>query len=165
MTSSVSTVRAQSYVLAPGEGQALNVGPNERHVWKATGAMTGGGLDLSEVTADPGAGPPEHIHHLNDEAFYVLEGTFEFKVGGRRFLAPAGTFVFVPRGEAHAWANAGDQPARLILLFTPGDLQRFFVELEPLMRAEPNDVERIQALSEQFLVEMVGPPLAQQAAV
>jgi quercetin dioxygenase-like cupin family protein len=147
-----------SIVLPPGEGTALQVGPGEHFVWKATGATTAGALDLAQVTVEPQAGPPEHIHHQNDEAFYVLDGTFRFKVGDQMMMAPAGTFVFVPRGTAHTWQNAGDQPASLILLFTPGGMHGFFEELEPLM-VEPLDMDGILVASEKYRVETIGPPL------
>ena len=78
-------------------------------------------------------GVPEHIHHANDELYYILEGRYRFKVGGVTDEASAGSFVFIPRGTPHAWSNIGATPGRVAVAFTPGGKSEYFRELEPLM--------------------------------
>ena len=79
---------------------------------------------LVEV-ADPGGGEPPayiaplHIHHAEDEAWYVLEGTLGFRLGDGQIEAPAGAAVLVPRGVAHTFWNAAPEPARYLLVMGP----------------------------------------------
>jgi quercetin dioxygenase-like cupin family protein len=159
-TQAASAADKRSFALAPDAGTALQFTPGERLVWKATGATTGGELDVCELTAQPQAGPPEHIHHQNDEAFVILAGTFRFKVGDELMTASAGTFVFVPRGTAHAWKNVGVQPGHMLLVYTPGGMDRYFAELQPLMFGPP-DMPQIQAIAHKYHVAIVGPMLGQ----
>jgi mannose-6-phosphate isomerase-like protein (cupin superfamily) len=148
-----------AYALGVGEGRVTPVGPRERIVWKVTGDCTGGGLDVCENLTEPGAGPPLHVHHASDETYYVLEGTFTVRVGERTFTATPGAFVFIPRGTVHAFMNAGARPARLLLTFSPGGVDRFFQELAPLAAAEPPDPAGLAAVGAKYRVEVVGPPL------
>jgi mannose-6-phosphate isomerase-like protein (cupin superfamily) len=60
-----------------------------------------------------------HVHHSDDEAWYVLEGTLGFRVGDDEVEAGAGAAVFVPRGTPHSFWNAGDGPARYVLVMPP----------------------------------------------
>jgi mannose-6-phosphate isomerase-like protein (cupin superfamily) len=57
-----------------------------------------------------------HVHHADDECWYVLEGTLGFVVGGEEIVAPAGSAVFVPRGTPHSYWNASPGPARYLLV-------------------------------------------------
>jgi quercetin dioxygenase-like cupin family protein len=70
---------------------------------KASGAQTGGLFGLVEVSTPQGSGPPPHVHEREDEAFYVLEGSYEVTVGNDRFDAREGWFIFVPRGVPHGY--------------------------------------------------------------
>jgi quercetin dioxygenase-like cupin family protein len=94
--------------------------------FKATANTTGGALTAIECEAAPGGGPPPHIHDNEDEAFYVLEGEFEILLGDELVQAGPGDFAFVPRGTVHRFANIGDAPGRILILFTPGGLEGFF---------------------------------------
>ena len=60
-----------------------------------------------------------HVHHEDDEAWYVLKGTLGFRIGDRELVAPAGSAVVVPHGTAHSYWNAGDGPARYVLVMPP----------------------------------------------
>ena len=102
-----NAVERACIIHGPAAGVPLALGAGERFIWKATGARTGGALDVGELLVAPGVGPPEHIHHANDETFYVLDGTFRFTVAGQQHVAEAGAFIFIPRGVPHAWQNIG----------------------------------------------------------
>lgn len=75
---------------------------------------------------DPGAppGPPRwiaplHLHHHDDEAWYVLEGTLRVKKGVDEVEARAGSAIFVPRGAPHTYWNPSPEPLRYLLIMTP----------------------------------------------
>jgi mannose-6-phosphate isomerase-like protein (cupin superfamily) len=67
----------------------------------------------------PHKGVPLHRHRIEDEAWYVLEGTLRFQFGTREFEAPAGTGIFLPRGTPHMFWNPGPIPARYLLILGP----------------------------------------------
>jgi mannose-6-phosphate isomerase-like protein (cupin superfamily) len=56
------------------------------------------------------AAPPPNRHPADDEAFYVIDGEFEFLVGERKIVAGPGDFVKVRKGEVHAFKNIGNAP-------------------------------------------------------
>lgn len=62
---------------------------------------------------------PLHLHHEDDEAWYVLEGALCVRVGDQDVEAKAGSAVFVPRGTPHTYWNAGPGPLRYLLVMTP----------------------------------------------
>ena len=100
--------------------------PADALTFKARGEQTNGALTLFENVIAPGDGPPLHTHADEDESWYVLQGALRFRLGDDIADAPAGAFVFVPRGTPHCFQNAGAQPARIIVMFTPSGMERFF---------------------------------------
>jgi mannose-6-phosphate isomerase-like protein (cupin superfamily) len=62
---------------------------------------------------------PLHVHHEDDEAWYVLEGTLRFRIGDEEIEAGPGSAVLAPKGMPHAYGNARDEPARYLLVMTP----------------------------------------------
>ncbi|MFD6756203.1 quercetin 2,3-dioxygenase [Micromonospora gifhornensis] len=95
---------------------------------KVTADDTNGSLGFIEATVPPGAGPVAHSHGNEDEAFYVLSGRLEFLNGDELHVAEAGDFVFIPRGNRHRFTNVGDTDARMLVIFTPGGHEKFFVD-------------------------------------
>lgn len=87
--------------------------------------QTGGQYTAYICTVPPAGGPPPHRHDF-DEAFYVLEGTFEILCGTEVHVATPGTCAFVPRGVPHTFKNVGDGPATFHGLATPGGHEAFF---------------------------------------
>lgn len=127
MTTQLIETPVASRALEPGAGERLWIAGDT--LWlKATAADTGGAYTLIEILAAPGGGPPPHTHENEDEAFYVLEGTFELLVGERVITAGPGGYASVPRGTVHRFRCTGDQPGRLLILFTPGGIEGFFRE-------------------------------------
>lgn len=61
---------------------------------------------------------PLHLHHADDEAWYVLEGTLGFRIGDAELEAAAGDAVLVPRGVPHTFCNARPTPARFVVVMT-----------------------------------------------
>jgi mannose-6-phosphate isomerase-like protein (cupin superfamily) len=82
-------------------------------------------FNLSIVTIEPGRdGPPSHVHEDEDDAFFILEGELTFLVRGQELRAPPGTFVLVPPGAEHTFANRGSTPVRMLNLHAPAGFDR-----------------------------------------
>lgn len=115
-------------ILAPGAGRTYAIGPM-RGTFKAEGAETGDRYCVSEWSVEPGqAGPGAHRHDANEELFLVTEGTMSFRVGDEWTDAPAGTFIRVPAGMTHDFANRTDAPATAFNVFIPGGFEASFRE-------------------------------------
>jgi quercetin dioxygenase-like cupin family protein len=148
-------------VMAPGDGQTVKNPVGGPLTFKARGEQTGGALTAFESTAAPDEGPPLHLHVSEDEFLYVLEGRLRVRLEETVHEAPAGSFVFIPRGVPHTWHNAGNDPARLLAVFTPAapGMERFFER-----SAELADETRAAAAFKKFAsdagMEVLGPPLA-----
>src|SRR5215207_10114714 len=104
-----------------GEGRTHSV-LGDRVSVKATAVETGGAYSLFEGQIRPGSGVPPHIERHEDEAFFVLEGTFGFLIGGESVEVGPGGFAFVPRGTPHAFTNVGPETGRLLVLLSPGGI-------------------------------------------
>lgn len=122
-----TTSIATGYSLPAGEGERIWI-VGDTMTLKATGPATDGRLLLLENLTAPGGGPPPHIHTREDEFFYVLDGTFEIRIGDELHTLGAGGFAFVPRGTVHDFRNTGEQPARILVGFTPAGMEGFFRE-------------------------------------
>jgi quercetin dioxygenase-like cupin family protein len=109
-----------------------------------------------------GEGPPLHGHNENDETIHTLEGRFRIKVGERMIDAPAGSFVFIPRGTPHTWQNVGAAAARFLAAVIPADpkFEEFFVRYAELPAHErvPEAFARLASQTRAF--DVLGPPLA-----
>ena len=126
-------------------------------VFSVRGDETNGSLTALETLAAPGEGPPLHTHAHEDECLVVLEGTVRFRLQENVETAPAGSFVYVPRGVPHTWQNAGDTPARILVLFTPSGMERFFDRFASLGGDGP---QAFAEAADGTGMEIVGPPLA-----
>jgi mannose-6-phosphate isomerase-like protein (cupin superfamily) len=113
----------------------------------AWAAETGGGFALVEHPMDPRAlAAPLHRHTNEDEYSYVLEGRMGAQLGDEVVHAEAGDLVFKPRGQWHAFWNAGDEPCRILEIISPGGFERYFEELVDLgERPAPEAVTAIAA--------------------
>jgi mannose-6-phosphate isomerase-like protein (cupin superfamily) len=87
------------------------------------------------------AGPPRliaprHVHHHDDEAWYVLEGTLRVQVGEDEVEASAGSGVFVPRGTPHSYWNPGPGPVRYLLVMS-SNIYRLIQEIHSMQDRSP----------------------------
>lgn len=145
----------KNIAVPPGEGKALLVLPGETMTLKATSADTGGAYTLIEVTDEPQAGPPFHLHRREDESFYILEGTLAFRIGDRTLTATAGCFMTAPKGTPHSYKNIGTTPTRMLTLFVPAGIENCFEELSELTAAGTLDIDSITAVAAKQGVEIV----------
>ncbi len=154
------TSTVEPFVVLPGEGMTLvgPVGGPARILARAE--TTNGGFTAIENVIPPDQGPPEHVHAREDEMYYVFEGVIRFKADGRYFDASAGAFMFIPRGTAHCFRNVGQASARLLVMFAPAGMERFFEEVAALPPGAP-DPGRYRDIAHSAWMEVVGPPMAQ----
>jgi quercetin dioxygenase-like cupin family protein len=151
-------------LVPPGEGKKLWV-TDELMTFKASGEDTGGAYSLTDSMVPPHGGPPPHIHHREDEAFWVLEGELEVLVGEDRFKAGAGSFVHLPKGVLHSYQNVGTGPARFLTLMVPAGLEKFFEEVGKLATNlsspppfEEEDIDKLLVVAPKYGVEIPPPP-------
>ena len=124
------TNQNQATYLPAGTGP-LYCGPGDQVSFLITGQQSHGGCFIVEGQVAPGGGPPPHIHHSEDESFYLLEGSATFQAGGQTIHAKPGDFVHIPRGVVHSFKNEGTTPARAIVVISPAGrtgMQQFFEE-------------------------------------
>jgi mannose-6-phosphate isomerase-like protein (cupin superfamily) len=101
----------------------------DHYRFKLSSEETVGSLAVVEIVAFPQNGPPPHIHHHEDESFYILDGTFSVLVGDRSFEAGTGAFVHIPKGTLHTYKNVGVAPGRLLVILTPGGFENLWREI------------------------------------
>ncbi len=127
-------------------------GPGDRYTFLVTGAQSDGAYFIMEAIVPPEGGPPPHIHHREQESFYVLEGTLDIKMDDKVVQATAGDFVHIPRGTVHAFRNSGTESARLLLIFSPGGMERFFEEtLEQVQDRSAPQPDNMDVVVERYL--------------
>jgi quercetin dioxygenase-like cupin family protein len=152
------------YASLAGEGEETWFQPNRMTI-KATAETTGGAYGLVESWIRAGSSPPLHVHHNEDEAFFVLEGRVRFHSAGRDIVAGPGSFVFLARDVPHTFIVEGGEDAHMLTLLSPGGGERFFVEAgrtpegPGLPPPGPPDVAKLRQLAPRFGNEIVGPPL------
>jgi quercetin dioxygenase-like cupin family protein len=99
----------------------------------ADGAETGGGFSLVEHPMSPHAlAAPLHRHALEDEYSYILEGRVGAMLGDEVLVGGPGDLIHKPRNQWHTFWNAGDEPARILEIISPGGFEGFFAALVDL---------------------------------
>jgi len=157
---SAVTTDGKGIVLLLGESETISLSGNRiSFVHRKPDSA----YSLLEWVAAPGVpGTPLHIHRATDEAFYVLEGTFGFQVGEETVEAPAGAFVFAPKGIEHAYWNLGPSPAKMLITISPPGFERYFEELAEGLASVGDSEEAVmdlrRTLSAKHDIEVVGPP-------
>ncbi len=138
-----------------------------------TGEEGGGLVGLSVVTAPSGAAPPLHRHTKEAEAFFLLDGAMTYRAGDDVLRLQSGDFLWLPRGLPHAFRITGGQPARFLALTAPGGLLHMYDEVGvpaaerrlPGSDGQPlaTEVPRWLQLAAEYGIEVLGPPLAEEA--
>jgi quercetin dioxygenase-like cupin family protein len=149
-------------ILAPGEGLSVENPLGGLFTFKITRDESDGALTAIETFVVRQEGPPLHVHE-QDELIYTLAGSLRVKLADTLSEAPAGSFVFIPRGTPHTWQNVGVEPLRFFATIMPAAVafEEFFKRYAQLP-AEERGVEafaRVAAETQAF--EVVGPPLAE----
>lgn len=108
-----------------------------------------GGLVMFEFAVPSGARVPAPHHHEHvDEVIFGLSGTITTTVDGREHHIGPGDSLFIPRGSVHHHANPHDEPARALVVMTPGSIgRRYFEEVAEEVNAPGGpDPARIEAI-------------------
>ncbi|MGB6598691.1 MAG: cupin domain-containing protein, partial [Candidatus Acidiferrum sp.] len=140
-----------------GEHHSIGVSTTD---FKVTTKDSGGALFLFEHhNHTKKGGPPRHLHHNEDEWFYVIEGDYILEAGTERFHLGPGDSILGPRGVPHVWAFVGDTPGKLLIAFAPANkMEAFFRDNAKQMSGGKyaNEAEMYQA----YGMELLGPPLS-----
>ena len=152
------------YRLASGEGLADVWWKTGRITVKAGPDETGNAFSQFEVDDPCGSGPPLHVHHNEDEAFYILEGEVTMFVGDERIDLAAGDHCFGPRGIPHAYLVRSER-ARMLVTISPSGSEQLFVSLGvPVTNSEPPTDAVMPPMPEMvrmfagYGAEILGPP-------
>jgi len=126
-------------------------GPGDAYTFLATGAETNGAYFQLKAVVGVGGGPPPHLHHDEDETFYVVDGCLEMRLGEETISVNSGDYVSVPRGTVHSYRNIGSSPAVMLVTFVPAGFERFFEEVfdpatDPALPPPPPTPEMIQRI-------------------
>lgn len=98
----------------------------------------------------------DHVHARHDEAFVVMAGAYEVRLGDQIVVAKAGDYVFVPRGTPHTYRNATNAPARVVNVMSPADGVGLLTELGALA-GQPVDDETLAQIHARHAASMVEP--------
>ena len=160
MTTTEATT-TRGYALAAGEGERIWI-VGDTMTLKATGDSTGGSLVLLENLTAPGGGPPPHVHTREDEFWFVLDGTFEIRIGDEVHTVGPGGFAYAPRGTVHNFRNTAETPGRVLVGFAPGGMDAFFRESGsaatddgPAPPVDEDEIARTMAAAPKYGVEAV----------
>jgi mannose-6-phosphate isomerase-like protein (cupin superfamily) len=127
-------------------------------VIRVHGSATGGVVSAVESHDVPGGGPPPHVHHREDETFQILEGEYEWTVGGKTFMAGKGSTIFAPRKVPHTYRYVGQTAGRLLCVITPAGFEGFFEEIGALSPQEQQNIPRLIEIAKGFGLEILPPP-------
>ncbi len=125
---------------------------------KVSSEDSGGACTVLELNALPRSGPFLHVHHREDECYYVLSGEFIFRAGGEEYKLLAGGSIWLPRGIPHVWANTATTDGKLILMCQPGGFEKFFDEIGSVPMDNKNE-GMMKELMAKYGMEMLGPPI------
>lgn len=137
---------------------------NNLCIVKATSESTGGAFSMVYQIAPLGHATPYHLHHVEDEAFYVLDGEFTFICDGKKTVVGAGGYMFLPRGVPHGIRVSGTTPSAMLILAMPGTgfvgmMQEMAIPATErvLPVPAPPDGENLTRLCAKYQIDILGP--------
>jgi quercetin dioxygenase-like cupin family protein len=160
----MTTEQVQIKHVQPGQGKTFRA-RGDLFFFKVVGADNDDAFSMCEVWNAPQGGIPPHIDHRDDEAFFILEGTYEFMLGNRTLTCGPGESFFALRGTPHGFKNVGDAQARMLIVQSPGGVvERYMAEAwetiddpsNPPQPVEP-DFARVVAAAQKYGIEMLPP--------
>lgn len=125
---------------------------------KISGQDTDGGIAVFEQIGHmPKGGPPLHMHHNQDEWFYILEGEYLFQLGEEKFEMRTGDTIFLPRTIPHTFAQLTEKARVMVSFFPAGKIENFFRVTDSW--TNPPSPEEIKSVMEAHDMVVAGPPL------
>ena len=152
------------YHLAVDEGEAYDF-LNTLSLVKASGTATNKALAVVEQRLPAGFAPPPHIHHDEDEAFYLLAGQISAQLGEKQIAAQQGSFLWLPRGVQHGFTVSDEGPCTMLIITTPAGFDGFVAEVgspttttDRLPEPSEPDVPRLVEIAGRYGIEFPPPP-------
>ncbi len=140
---------AQAIIRRSGDGKGVTLA-GQPMAFLVTGEATKH-TSMFEWTIPPGFSTGLHVHRVQEETFYVLEGECDWQVGNERVRATVGTYLFLPPGVPHNIANASDKIARVLMTVSPPGHEHYFEELaETVASGGAKDPAKISALRARY---------------
>ncbi len=155
-----TTQALEAAAVAAGEGEAIWWFACLAEI-KATAADTGGLMTIIEITEPPGSEAPLHVHHREDEAFWILAGDVTFEVGDTTVECHAGDYAFGPRDIPHRY-TVGPAGCRMLFILTPGGFEGIVREMgrpaqsRTLPPPSEPDFAHVAAVAEKYGCELLG---------
>ena len=129
--------------------------------FKVSSPETHGGLFILEHSNHKKGGPPRHMHHYEDEWFYVVEGEYVVEIGSERMQLKTGDSLLAPREIAHGWAFVGDSPGRVLIAFAPANKMEEFIRKMPPPGGSSNSAySNDAAYYRAYGIDLLGPPIS-----
>ena len=119
-------------------------------VGKVMSEQTNGKYAVVVSTTPPSGGPPLHVHQHEDEMFYVLAGTYEFRFGNETAIVTKGDLIHLPRSIPHSFSNIGSEPGVMMNTITPGGFEKFFEEIAWLPKDKPLERKRVAEIASKY---------------
>lgn len=148
-------------LLAPGEGDRWWFLNHVQNI-KVAGKQSGNTMTVIEFEGPAGFGPPPHIHHREDEMFYVLEGEVEFWCDGSAVTYGPGGMTYLPKGLPHRFEVSKKGPARVLQITAPAQFDEFVKEFgeylgdAPLPKPAEPDLARLVAVCKTYDIDILG---------
>ena len=145
----------------PTEGRTIAV-VGDIYRFLAVSEDTNGKYAMWEAIVPPGGGPPPHVHSLEEEGFYILEGEIMLHLGDERIMATAGMFANMPVETSHSFKNESKKPAKILISVAPAGLEKMFFEVgvpvaQGATTATPptkEEIERLLAVAPRYGIEI-----------
>jgi quercetin dioxygenase-like cupin family protein len=156
----------RAYVVPAGEGKVCWL-LDARLTGKIGAEQTGGKFGMFLSATPPGSGPPPHVHHREDEMFYVLDGEFSFLLADKMYRGSAGSCVFLPKGIPHTFKNVGSREGTFLGFTSPCGFEQFVAAMAtPTPPAsnelDPAVVQKLMSVAPSFGLDvnpkLTGPP-------
>ena len=126
---------------------------------KVSARDNGGAMAVFEALTHKQDRPVKHLHHEQDEWFYVLDGEYDMHIGDEKFRLGPGDSILAPRKVPHVWGCVSEKPGRIMAILQPaGTIEEFFREL-PKYIANKASPEEFQKLNRAHGMEVLGPRL------
>jgi quercetin dioxygenase-like cupin family protein len=140
---------AKAVIRKPGEGKTVSLA-GQPMVFLVTGQDTRH-TSMFDWTLPPSFSTGLHVHRVQEETFYVLEGECQWRIGEQLVSAGPGTYVFIPPGVPHNIGNVSDKPARMLMTVSPPGHEHYFEELVKIAaRGGPPDASAIAELRSRY---------------
>ncbi len=124
----------------------------ERISFRVRATQVNGRYSIMDSLAGPGSATPRHSH-VEDEIFYIIDGTLTFALGEDVFDVQPGGVVVAPAGTSHAWKNRTDGEVHMLVIFSPGGIENLFNRLAGI------DPEHFEAEAAKYGSVILGPPI------